>query len=305
MSDVANLDAATSAGASDVLKTTQQYFEAWNRRDPAAVAACFGEGGTYRDPTTGGALEGEAITAYASALWAAFPDLTFELSRASCEGSLVSTQWVMRGTNTGSFFALSPTGRSVEVRGADFFVIEGGAIQSVEGYFDSRAVPSQLGLDVIVQPHAIGPFEFGTSVRVASGKRTQPGVFSITMLDVRSDDEAQQVKDYSRQTAIAMLGMPGFLGFTGATVGSRMITVTAWEDEGSPARLRTDPAHREAMAKFFGSDIGSSGFVSTWVPRYVAPMRVRCESCGAMAAVQSNEMRCHCGARLPEPPPYF
>jgi steroid delta-isomerase-like uncharacterized protein len=168
MSDVASLDAV---GAAEVLKTAHRYFDAWNQRDAAAVAACFCEGGTYRDPTTGGALAGEAIAAYASALWAAFPDLTFELSRASCDASLVAAQWVMRGTNTGSFFALPPTGRSVEVPGADFIVVDGGAIRSVEGYFDSRAVPSQLGLDVIVQPHAIGPFASAPP----SGSRRESG----------------------------------------------------------------------------------------------------------------------------------
>jgi hypothetical protein len=125
------------------------------------------------------------------------------------------------------------------------------------------------------------------------------------MLDTRSEDEARQVKDYSRQTAIAMLGMQGFLGFTGLTVGSRMITITAWEADNGPAQLRTDPVHREAMAKFFGADIGSSGFVSTWTPSYLAPMKVRCEACEGMVSVQNNETRCRCGAELPETPPYF
>ena len=37
------------------------YFDAWNRRDPELVVATFAEGGTYEDPTTGGQAGGPAI----------------------------------------------------------------------------------------------------------------------------------------------------------------------------------------------------------------------------------------------------
>ena len=94
----------------------------------------------------------------------------------------------MRGTNTGSLQGLPPTGRSVEVPGSDFIEIEGDKVRSVQGYFDSRAVPEQLGLQVLVQPKAIGPFSFGTSTLAQTGKNAKPGAFSITMLEARSPD---------------------------------------------------------------------------------------------------------------------
>jgi hypothetical protein len=51
------------------------YFDAWNARDPDAVAAAFAEGGTYTDPTVSGpALTGTAIAGHARALLATFPD---------------------------------------------------------------------------------------------------------------------------------------------------------------------------------------------------------------------------------------
>ena len=58
---------------------------------------------------------------------------------------------------------LPPTGKSVTVAGADFIRVAGGKIQTVDGYFDSRAVPEQLGLQVLVQPKEIGPFAFGNA----------------------------------------------------------------------------------------------------------------------------------------------
>jgi predicted ester cyclase len=44
-------------------------------------------------------------------LWAAFPDLSFEVASAGEAGpGLVAAQWIMRGTNLGSMMGLPPTG---------------------------------------------------------------------------------------------------------------------------------------------------------------------------------------------------
>jgi len=50
------------------LEVAQAYFDAWNLRGPAEVAATFAPGGTYADPTTGQPLSGQAIVEYTSGL---------------------------------------------------------------------------------------------------------------------------------------------------------------------------------------------------------------------------------------------
>ena len=85
-----------------------------------------------------------------------------------------------------------PTGGTVALPGADFIAVEGDKIRSVQGYFDRRAFVEQLGLQVIVQPRSVGPFSFGSSVRAQSGKRTKPGAFSLTWIQVRSEEEARR-----------------------------------------------------------------------------------------------------------------
>ena len=175
------------------LQVAQRYFDAWNCRDADAIVASFADDGTYSDPSAGQGLRGEAIASYAKGLWAAFPDLSFETVSASDNGAgLVAAQWMMHGTNTGSMRGLPPTGRSVTVPGADFIQVEGDRILSVQGYFDSRAVPEQLGLQVTVQPYSIGPFSFGTSTSVQTGKKTKPGAFSITNIEARSESEVER-----------------------------------------------------------------------------------------------------------------
>jgi len=189
-------------------KCVEQYFDAWNRRDADAVLSTFTAGGTYCDPTSGGRLRGEALKGYMTGLWAAFPDLSFEIaSKGPAGDNLMAAQWIMRGTNHGSMMGLPPTGKSVTVAGADFIRVAPGKnqeakIQSVDGYFDSRAVPEQLGLQVLVQPKEIGPFAFGNATRASigknvTGKNVKPGAFSITVLEARSPEEIQAIERQS------------------------------------------------------------------------------------------------------------
>ena len=136
----------------------QRYFDAWNRRDPQAIVACFAEGGTYADPTTVAPLSGPAIAGYAAGLFAAFPDLAFDLvTTGRCNDETVAAQWVMRGTNTGPINGGPPTGRLVVLRGADFITVARDQIRTVQGYFDQKAFVEQLGLEVILAPSILHP----------------------------------------------------------------------------------------------------------------------------------------------------
>lgn len=286
------------------LAVAQRYFDAWNARDPKAIAASFSPGGTYRDPNVPAGVDAEGAAQYASGLFDAFPDLFFDLSGTglTADGT-VAAQWVMRGTNTQSFMGLPPTNRTVALPGADFIRVEGNGVSSVDGYFDSRTMVEQLGLDVIVQPREIGPFRFGVSTYVTSGKREQPGAFSITVLEVHDDAEAQRVREMSRGTLTEMLGMPGFLATVTAIVGTKMCTFTAWEDVESVRQLRASDAHRGAMQVFFGPEFAAAGQTGVWAPARLNGMWVRCAGCGEM--VKAADACSGCGGPLPEAPAWL
>ena len=153
------------------LHAVQRYLDAWITRDADAILSSLTEDGTYEDPGTGGPIVGEALREYVTGLWSAFPDLTFEIEYLAETGPDTATvQWTMLGTNSGSMLGLPPTGKPVRLPGADFFTLRDNKVSTVRGYFDSAAVPRQLGLDVIVQPKEIGPFRFGVSTVVQTGK---------------------------------------------------------------------------------------------------------------------------------------
>lgn len=232
---------------SNALQVAHGYMEAWNRRDAQGIVATFAAGGTYSDPLAKG-IGGETLIAYVRGLWQAFPDLCFEIGDQTLVGEqLVAFQWLMKGTNSGPFQGLPPSGREVILPGADFITVAGDKIQTVQGYFDAGEVPRQLGLQITAQPYTLGPFQFGLTSAVQSGSTNRPGAFSITVLHTRSEQEVEQVRDYSKRLVPEMLSMPGFIGWTGINVGDRMITVTAREDPESPRGLTRESSHTEAM----------------------------------------------------------
>jgi steroid delta-isomerase-like uncharacterized protein len=176
----------------DALAVAGRYFDAWNRRDPEAIAAVFAEGGRYVDPVVPGGLGPAGIAEYAGGLFAGFPDLAFEIvTEASCGDGVVGAEWRMTGTNRGAYMGLPPTGREVDLPGADLIWVDGEHVRAVHGYFDTAVVPRQLGLQVVVQPTAIGPFEFGVSTYVSKSP-AEPGAVSLTVLEAGSHDEREE-----------------------------------------------------------------------------------------------------------------
>jgi steroid delta-isomerase-like uncharacterized protein len=284
------------------LALAQRYFDAWNAHDGDEIAATFADGGTYSDPTVS-TLDARATAHYANGLFASFPDLTFDLSLIGLTGDgIVAAQWLMRGTNTAPFQGLPPTGHEIAVPGADFIRLGAAGIESVQGYFDTRALPEQLGLDVIVQPNAIGPFAFGTSAYATSGNGNVPGAFSLTVLEARSEDEKAEVKERSREIVQELLAMPGFISWIGAVIGNRLYTITAWESAEAVKQVQNSAAHADAMRRFWGPDLGIGGQTGVWTADHLNGRTVRCRGCGAM--VRAAEI-CHCGAPVAAAPAWW
>jgi steroid delta-isomerase-like uncharacterized protein len=285
------------------LAAAHRYFDAWNRRDPDAVAATFADGGTYTDPATGGDLVGPAIAAHAAALFAGFPDLSFEIVSDGATGpGTVAAEWLMRGTNTGSLRGAPPTGATVALPGADAIVVEDGLIRSVRGYFDRQTMLEQLGLKVVAQPAAAGPVSFGTSVHMQLDRPTPPRAVSLTWIDARSEEEAVEIQTAARRILPELRGVPGFLSALLARAGDRLFTVTAWEDAGAAAGLLRSPVHRSVMQRFFRSQLGAAAHTGVWVPERLNAVWVRCPRCGEMIDGNRAEGVCQCGTTLPRPP---
>jgi steroid delta-isomerase-like uncharacterized protein len=283
-------------------EVAQRYIDAWNNRSPDAINEMFVDGGTYTDPVTKGTLTGTAIGGFAARLFDAFPDLSFEITSNAETASGVVLEWTMRGTNTGSLSGLPPTGARMAQHGIDVIRVSGEKVLSVRGYFDRQTMLEQLGIQVVVQPHQVGPITFGTSTRVRSSSNATPGAFSMTMVDARSDEEVQEIRMYSRRIMLGMPALPGFLSFMGAVVGHRLYTVSAWTGPEEARCLMRDRAHKEASSEFHRGQLGTAFHSSIWTPHQVSPRWVRCGSCGQVSGAKESGGSCSCGVALPELP---
>lgn len=283
----------------------QRYFDAWNRHDSPAIVETFASGGTYTDPAAG-TLPGPAVGQYAVALVGAFPDLRFDIEshEAAGDGRTVA-QWVMRGTNHGSFGGAPPTGNEIALPGID--VIDSGpdGIRSVRGYFDQRTLVEQLGLQAIVVPYTAGPFSFGVASRVHSGNTARPGAVSVTWLDAATDDQRDYVRDASRVIATRMLRMPGFISWYGVIIGKRMLTLTAWENAEHVREIMRDETHRQGVKKVFQGDVAAAMHTGIWAPNHLNPLYQRCAGCGQLVNVEQTDGCCSCGAALDQRPAWL
>jgi predicted ester cyclase len=65
-----------------------------------------------------------------------FPDLTIDVEDLIAEGDRVTARVTMRGTHSGEFQGIAPTGKQVEVKAIDMFRIEGCKIVEHWGHAD-------------------------------------------------------------------------------------------------------------------------------------------------------------------------
>jgi hypothetical protein len=223
-----------------------------------------------------------------------------------CSGvDCLTAAWMMRGTNSGPLSPeLSPTGASVALPGVDLFALDGGAICSVEGFFDQKTLLEQLGLQVIVQPDVLGPVRFGRALWLSAGSRAKPGAFSTTWIDVVDDAGRDEVIARSRQIFAELVQMPGFIGATFTNVAGRLTTQTAWESEATAHGIKNLGNHKEAVRRVLAGDLGAALHTSVWAPERQNPLWVRFEGCGRMEQYEPGGYSA-CGEPFPEQPPYW
>lgn len=215
---------------SEVSEAAKGFYQAWNRHDAAAVLAAFAPGGWLSDPTLSAPVSGEGLTTYVSGWLTGFGDLQFQVKRLATDGEWVAAQWVLRGVNSGALGSEAPTGRLVEVSGADWLQVQAGKVVAVHRVFDARGLMQQLGYRVVVQPVADdGPLDFGASVLYQAEGDAQALAGAALRIQLPGDAAAAE------QAAVALMaavrGVPG-LRMAALHQGSRWAHLsTSWMDE--------------------------------------------------------------------------
>jgi steroid delta-isomerase-like uncharacterized protein len=123
------------------------YIDTFCCQDLDAWLATFTPDGTYIDPTMDQPLSGQAIKDHFAGFFAGFPDVIFEtVAVHAITEELAAWRWVIRGTQTGSYRGIPPTGRTVILPGCEFIEVREGLVYRVDGYFDRLSILQQLGI---------------------------------------------------------------------------------------------------------------------------------------------------------------
>jgi steroid delta-isomerase-like uncharacterized protein len=87
----------------------------------------------------------EGAMAFVPRLRNAFPDFQFSILGQIAEGDEVATRWTIRGTHTGEFQGVPPSGKPIEMTGITIFRIANGKL--IEGWTneDLLGLLQQLG----------------------------------------------------------------------------------------------------------------------------------------------------------------
>jgi steroid delta-isomerase-like uncharacterized protein len=129
-----------------------RWLEAWNSHDADRVLALMAEDIAYDDASWPVTMRGHAeVRPFLDFFWRAFPDVTFEpVGRplVSTDETTASIYWLCRGTFGGPMDppGFAPTGRRMELEGADFHNYRDGKVVRLRIVFDNNAVARQLGM---------------------------------------------------------------------------------------------------------------------------------------------------------------
>jgi len=89
----------------------------------------------------------DAVRGFFRELFAAVPDFDMTVERVVADESAVAVKWRARGTFTGApFQGILATGRAVEIRGLDFFELDGEVIRRNTIFYDGASFARQIGM---------------------------------------------------------------------------------------------------------------------------------------------------------------
>jgi predicted ester cyclase len=123
----------------------RQFFEEQDRLRGGPAPALCASGYTA---TIGGnpPMPRDGHEAFARGFYAAFPDLHHTIEDVFATSDKVAVRFVIRGTHTGDFFGLPPTGRPVTVAGNVLMHVSDGLVTKLAGVFDEAGMLRQLGV---------------------------------------------------------------------------------------------------------------------------------------------------------------
>jgi steroid delta-isomerase-like uncharacterized protein len=116
--------------------------DALSNKRPEVWAEIMADDFVLHHPGVGHGRDG--YRAAVALLWAAFPDLSEEILDLVAEGDRVAVRYVERGTHTGEFLGVPPSGRSYEKNGFALYRVDGGRLVEAWAQEDDLGFQQQI-----------------------------------------------------------------------------------------------------------------------------------------------------------------
>ncbi len=125
---------------------TQFFDEVWNQHDIGAIDRLFAPSFVDHYLSVPRTADREGFKQECAFYLTAMPDTSLTIEDQIAEGDLVVSRVVFRGTNTGPFGPMPPTGKATEVTGCIILRIADWLIVERWGNIDDLGALRQLGL---------------------------------------------------------------------------------------------------------------------------------------------------------------
>ena len=154
---------------------SRRWIELFNERDEPGQADVLAEDYVAYAPASlePAPLDPEAWAGFLAGFAEGFPDLQLTIENSVAEGDLVAQRIHFKGTHTGEFQGLPPTGRKVEFSGLELNRFEDGRVAEHWFQLDSLTLLQQLGLKVVPGPRLLPRILRGQVKKVTSRRRAR------------------------------------------------------------------------------------------------------------------------------------
>ncbi len=121
-----------ASNASDVREIGRRWFEeVWNQRRDESIDELMADESIGH--VEGGEVRGrEGFRQMRSVFLNALPDVRMEIEDILAEGNRAAVRWRVVGTHTGEGLGVSPTNRTIDMRGTSWLVVRDGKL--IEGW---------------------------------------------------------------------------------------------------------------------------------------------------------------------------
>jgi steroid delta-isomerase-like uncharacterized protein len=160
------------------LGTVTDVLRYWNQQDVEGVLAYYDERITWLNMAMEETYHGKGeVRIFLRKLFAAFPDLNFEVTYKIARGHNVAEQWFIRGTHLGTFMGIPATGRHVEIPGMSMAELRDARFVSDHFYFDALGVLRDMALmpPLSVSETLVGRGGLGLAVGASRAARSLVG----------------------------------------------------------------------------------------------------------------------------------